>query len=125
MPLLTELPKADLRAAGDAIETLIEYRACLPPAELLIMLAGKFRDDIRDALGMPLPERASRGQDVRPLGELASGELDKLFRAVGVLVGRFTPWMDDPELIASLSGLHQVLSIQASERARLAEEVSA
>jgi hypothetical protein len=49
--MLTELPKADLRAAGDAIETLIEFRAYLPPAGPLVMLAGKFRDDIRDALG--------------------------------------------------------------------------
>lgn len=125
MRSLSELPIADLRAAGDAIETLLDFRACLPPAGTLVTLAGKFRDDIRDVLGMPLPERASRGQEVVPLDELTTEEFGKLSRAAGVLVGRFTPWMDDPELITGLSGLWETLSIQAAERAQLAEEVSA
>lgn len=95
MRLLSELPKADLRAAGDATETLIEFRAYLPPAGPLVVLAGKFRDDIRDVLGVPLPERAERGPEVRPLDELTSEEFGKLSKAVGALAGRFTPWMDD------------------------------
>lgn len=125
MRFLSELPKADLRAAGDAIETLIEFRAYLPPAGPLVTLAGKFRDDIRDELGLPLPERPSRGLEVKPLSELAEEEFGKLSKAVGMLVGRFTPWIDDPELIAGLSEMHQLLSVQAAERVQLAEEVSA
>ncbi len=95
-----------LRAAGDATETLIEFRDYLPPGELLVMLAGKFRDDIR------------------PLDELASEEFGRLVTAVGILVGRFTPFMGDPELITLLGGLRETLRAQSAERDRLQEEVT-
>ncbi len=121
---LTDLPIADLRVAGDAVETLIDFRAYLPPEGMLIMLAGKFRDDIRDALGMKRLEPAYRGGEIRSLGSLTTVALDQLAKAAGVLLGRFTPFIDDPELITLLSGLHETLRIQTSKRGQPREEVS-
>lgn len=125
MRQLTDLPIADLRVAGDAAETLIDFRAHLPPEGMLVMLAGKFRDDIRDALGMKRLEPAYRGTEVRPLGGLTGAALDRLAKAAGILLGRFTPFIDDPELITLLSGLHEMLCVQTAQRAQLREEVSA
>lgn len=119
MRSITELPIADLREAGDAAETLIELRAYLPPEELLVMLAGRFRDEIREALEMRRLKPACRGPEGKPLDELTSSEFERLVRAVDVLVNHFTPFMDDPELIPLLSGLHELLRIQSVERAQL------
>jgi hypothetical protein len=124
MRYLTDLPITDLRVAGDAAETLIDFRAYLPPEGMLVMLTGKFRDDIRDALGMKRLEPAYRGSEIRPLGSLTSAAFDRLAKAAGVLLGRFTPFIDDPELITLLSGLHEMLRIQTAKRGQPREEVS-
>ena len=127
MRYLTDLPIADLRTAGDAIETLIDFRAYTPPGHgFLITLAGKFRDDIRDVLEMPLLEHAYRGHEVKSLDDLAAEELDHLDKAVDVLVGRFTPFMDDPELVIQLGALHEHLRAETARReAVLREEATA
>ena len=127
MRYLTDLPIADLRTAGDAIETLIDFRAYTPPGYgFLITLAGKFRDDIRDVLEMPLLEHAYRGHEVKSLDNLAAEELDHLAKAVDVLVGRFTPFMDDPELVIQLGALHEHLRAETARReAVLREEATA
>lgn len=118
MRSLAELPIDDLRTAGDAIETVIEFRDYLPPAEMLVMLAGRFRDDIREMLAVPRLEPASRGTEVRSLDELENAELYRAAKAVGVLTGRFTPFMDDPELIALLSGLDALFRTHVADRTR-------
>jgi hypothetical protein len=122
---ITELPVAELRVAGDAIETLIDLRAYLPPGGMLIMLAGRWRDDIRDALEMkPLP-RAYRSDETKQLDELGAEQFGRLAGAVGILLDRFAPFMDDPELGRLLRVLRGLLNDQKAERARLAEEVKA
>jgi hypothetical protein len=120
MRSLTELPVDALQVAHDAAETVLRFRAYLPPGGLLVMLAGKFRDDIRDAREMePLP-RAYRGRDRLTLDELTSIELDTLAGAVGILLQRrFTDAMDDPELSAQLLGLSDALDEQKAERAQI------
>ena len=97
MPALSDLPLDHLRVAGDAIETVIEFRAYLPTDGMLIMLSGKFRDDIREELGVP-PNPASGGPERKRLEDLEDANLERLFGALVILDGRFTGYMDDPEL---------------------------
>jgi hypothetical protein len=125
MRYLTDLPIADLRAAGDATETLIEFCDYLSPDGMLVMLAGKFRDDIREILQVKRLERAYRGTEVKPLSDLSNEQYNRLALAVGVLVGRYTLWMDDPELVAFLHGLHELLRVETARRVQPREEVGA
>lgn len=105
--------------AGDAIETLIEFRAYLPPEEVQATVCGRFRDDIRELLGLPVPERAVRGDEEKLLPELDDEGFNRLLHAVGTLVGRFTPFMDDPELVIALNAFHILLRVEATRRSRL------
>jgi hypothetical protein len=98
MPTLSDLPMDHLRAAGDAIETVIDFRAYLPTDGMLIILAGRFRDDIREELGVPPLNPAGRGPERKPLDDLEDADLDRLFEALVILNGHFTRYMDDPEL---------------------------
>lgn len=72
MPKLNDRPIDidDIRAAGEAIETLVELRGYLPPSGDLMVLAGRLRDDVRELLGMPWLGRLPRAVDCGPLGEL-------------------------------------------------------
>ena len=124
-----DLPITDLRLAGDAVETLIEFRAYLPPDEKLVMFAGTFRDDIRELLGMPELAVAKRGAEVEPLSEMPNEDFTNLFQSVAVLIGKFTTWMDDPELVILLKTLHDLLRMEETRRdalkaAELKEEVT-
>jgi hypothetical protein len=121
MPSVTNLPLDDLRDAGDAVETLIEFRDHLPPGGMLLMLAGRFRDDLRELLGMPALGRVTRGPVRKTLGDLTDGGLDRLDRALGTLLGRYTRYVDDPELISLLGELHGAVSAKLAERGRVAE----
>ena len=97
MPSLTELSTAQLRDAGDAVETLIDFRGYLLPGGMLLMLAGKFRDDIRELLGMPPLERVSRGQERKKYDSMKDAEVDRLGKAVAILNSVFAPYMDDAD----------------------------
>jgi hypothetical protein len=120
MPSLSELSKAKLRDAGDAIETVIEFRDYLPPGGMLLMLAGRWRDDIRELLDMPPLERVSRGKHRKPLGSLEPEDLERLAQAVILLVGSLTGYMDDPELSSRLTDLLGTLAFE--QRARVVTE---
>jgi hypothetical protein len=120
MPAITELSTAELRDAGDAVETLIAFRDYLPPGGMLLMLAGKWRDDIRELLGMPPLERVSRGAERESLKALADAELDRLAGAVILLTDAFTRYMDDPELPRHLTDLLAVIVFE--RRARVGAE---
>lgn len=98
MRTIADLSKDNLRVAGDAIETMIEFRAYLPTDGMLVILSGKFRDDIREELGVPPLTPAGLGPERKRLDDLEDADLDRLFEAVLVLNGRFTGHMDDPEL---------------------------
>jgi hypothetical protein len=124
-----DLPMNDLRLAGDTIETVIDRRAYLPPDEKLVMFAGTFRDDIRELLGMPELAVAKRGAEVEPLSEMPNEDFTNLFQSVAVLIGKFTTWMDDPELVILLKTLHDLLRTEETRRdalkaAELKEEVT-
>ena len=124
-----DLPMNDLRLAGDTIETVIDRRAYLPPDAKLVMFAGSFRDDIRELLGMPDLGAARRGAEVEPLSEVSEEDFGNLRQAVAVLLGQFTKWMDDPDLVTLLKVLHELLAIDEARRdalkaAELKEEVT-
>ena len=102
MPSLTELSTAELRDAGDAAETLIEFAEYLPPGGMLLMLAGKFRDDIRELLRMPPLARVSRGLGRKTVDGLENAELGRLTKAVNTLLGHFEPHLQDPEMVRLL-----------------------
>ena len=103
MSSLTELSTAGLRDAGDAVETVIEFRDYLPADGMLLMLAGRWRDDIRELLGMPPLGPVKRGPKIKAIEGITDSDLDRLFEAALMLNGRFTGYMDDPELVRRLS----------------------
>jgi hypothetical protein len=124
---LSNFSDSDLREAHQAADTLASesYRPYLP-GRLLPLLLAKFRDDLAEALGMELPPLPQR-PPVRParLSELTSRELGIVLDAVGTLVARFTPSMDDPELPRLLGDLRDVLLVEQAERDGIARQLIA
>jgi hypothetical protein len=125
MRSLTELPADVLQVARDAADVLIRFREYLPPGGMLVMLAGRLRDDVREALEMePLP-RAYRGRERRSLDELTSVELDTVAGAASILLqARFMDCMDDPALAPLLRELNGALDEQKAERAQIRAEMA-
>jgi hypothetical protein len=123
-----ETASDELREAHDAADTLVseKFRSYLPTL-MLPMLLGRFRDDMAEALGLPLPELPQRSGSVRAarLDDLTSGELDALSGAVLALVTRFTALMDDPVLPKLLRDFRDALVIEKADRARIADELRA
>jgi hypothetical protein len=124
MPSLTELSTADLRDAGDAVETLIDFRDYLPPGGMLLMLAGKFRDDVRELLRMPPVGRVSRSRERKHFKSMEDADLDRLGKAVAILNSRFSPCMDDPELARLIGSVLGELAFEKAAR-RVLEEAKA
>jgi hypothetical protein len=124
MRSLTELHPDALQVAHDAAEALICKKAFLPPGGLLLMLLGRFRDDIREVLGngTALEDEGlpRRGREHCSLDELTSVELDTVHGAVMILLqDRFTAAMDDPALPKLLDEFQDKLSDQKTERAQI------
>jgi hypothetical protein len=109
MQSLSGLPIDDLRTAGSAIEDAIDFVAGFPGSGMLLMVATRFADDIREQLELPTMGRITPVPRP-PLAELPLEELSRLDRALGVLLGRFTGNMEDPELIAELAGVQAALA---------------
>ena len=125
MQSLTELDSDALKLARQSADTLMKFKAYLPPGGLLVMLLGKFRDDVLETLAVERDPLPKRGTERHPLDELTSVELDSVFGAVGILVGRFTAYMDDPALPDLLGQFHDALNEQKAERVRELEALDA
>ena len=80
------------------------------------MRAGRFRDDIRELLGMPELERVSRAPNRKPLAELEDADLLRLGNAVATLHSRFADYMDDPDLVWHLAGVLSAATFEAMAR---------
>jgi hypothetical protein len=117
MPAITQLSTDKLRIAGDSIETVIEFRDYLPQGGMLLMLAGRWRDDIRELLALPTLGRATHGPERKKLSTLDESDLYRLAEAVIVLVGEFKSSMDDPELHAQLTDFLGAIVIERNTRA--------
>jgi hypothetical protein len=125
MRTLTDLNTDKLRLARECAGTLMTFKAYLPPGGLLLMLTGKFRDDVLDALKTergPLPKR---GTEHHPLDELTSIELDTVAGSTGILLDQFAPYMDDPALPRLLRDYQADLNTQKAERAQIRTEIDA
>jgi hypothetical protein len=122
----SEMTADELLEAHRAAEVLAagKFRGYLP-GRMLPVLLGRFRDDVAEALGMPLPALPQRPGPVKTakLDDLTSSELDTLSGAVLVLVTRFTGFMDDPLLPKLLRELRDALMIEKADRARIAEQI--
>jgi hypothetical protein len=125
MRSLTDLPADALQVARDAAQALMRFKAYMPPGGLLLMLVSKFADDAGDALDIerePLPQR---GRERRSLDELTSVDLNTVAGAVGILLHRFTGYMDDPALPKLLREFRDGLEGQEAELAQLRAEIGA
>jgi hypothetical protein len=124
MHTLNELDRDRLTLARQCAGTLMTFKAYLPPGGLLLMLIGKFRDDVLDVLGLdrgPLPKR---GTERHSLDELTSAELDTVAGSTGILLDQFTPYMDDPALPRLLRDYQADLNTQKAERAQIRTEIA-
>jgi hypothetical protein len=125
MRSLTELPADELKVALEASETLVTFKAYLPPGGLLFLLLGRWRDDIREALGMEAEELPRRAREHKPLDELTSIEFGSVWGAVMILLqDRFTRVMDDPALPRLLDEFNDSLTAQKTEREQLHASMS-
>lgn len=122
-------PRADLReldtdALGVAlycVDNVLRFRS-YTPGSLLVMLLGKFRDDLRDAHGKDTLLPAQRGSQHLPIGELELSDLDSACESTGTLLDQFEPFMDDPELPELLKDFRDILILEKSERTTPREE---
>ena len=125
MRSLKDLHLDELEVALNAADALMEHRTFLPRGGLLLMLLSRFRDDIRDAIGMEAERHPGRGSVFRTLDELTSSELGTLAGAVDTLLEeRFTLVMDDPELSKLLREFQAKLNEQKTERAQLRASIA-
>lgn len=128
MRTFSELTKDQLTEAHDSADKLIseKYRSYLP-GRLLPLLLHRYRDDLAEALGMPLPELPHRAGPVRPvtLDDLTTAELNDLSAAVLALVTRYADTMGDPALPEFLRDFRDALVIEKAERAGIAAEMRA
>ena len=113
---LTELSRDDLRVVLAAVETLIEFRDYLPPGGMLLMLAGRFRDDIRELLGMATLGRVSRGPERKMLSAMDDADLARLSRAVVVLHPEYEDYIDDPEMVRLLAAVFGEVTVTVAGR---------
>jgi hypothetical protein len=124
MPSLTELSTEDLRDAGVAVETVIEFRDYLPPDRALLERAGKLRDDIRELLALPEAPRVSRSPERRMLRDMADADLDRLVKAVHTLLSRFEDYVEDAGMSRHLATVLSALGFELVART-MAEEAKA
>jgi hypothetical protein len=125
MRSLKDLDTDALKVALDASDSLMKHKAYLPPGGLLVMLLGRWRDEVGDALGMERGELPTRGKERRSLDELTSVELGTVSGAVAILLqSRFTAVMDDPELPKQLREFDGNLSTQTTEREELKASIA-
>jgi hypothetical protein len=113
-----------LKVALDAVEALLQFRA-FTPGPMLVMLLGRFRDDLREDYDIHRLEPVPRGTARLPLSELGSIELDTARGAVIILLqDRFTAEMTDPALPAMLEGFQEALKVAKTEQDRASAEMT-
>jgi hypothetical protein len=125
MHTLNELDQDKLNEARQCAGALIAFKAYMPPDGTLLMLIGKFRDDVKDLMEAERDPAPKRGTERHPLDELTSTELDTISGSAGILLNNFTPYMDDPLLPRLLRRYHADLSAQKAERAQIRAQTDA
>lgn len=124
MRSLTELQADALKEALHAADALMRFNTYLPRSGLLL-LASRFRDETREALGMQAVGHPSRGNVFSPLDDLTSTELDTIAGAVTILLQeRFTLVMNNPELPKLLREFEAELNDQKAERRQIQASIA-
>jgi hypothetical protein len=94
----------------------LRFRA-YTPGGLFVILLGKFRDDVRNALSMAIEEPVQRGSLRLALEKLDSIEIGTVAGAVMILQQpRFTRIMDDPMLPQMLEAFEEDVNQEKHER---------
>jgi hypothetical protein len=125
MRTLKDLDTDALKVALTACGTLMEHKAYMPRGGLLVMLLGRFRDDVREALDLETEDIPRRGKEHRPLDEMTSTELyEARGAATTLLQDRFTQHMDDPDLPKLLRAFRSDLSGQKTEREQIRASIA-
>ena len=125
MHSLTDLDQDKLTLARQCAGTLITFKAYLPPDGTLLMLIGKFRDDVLDVMAAERDPLPKRGTERHPLDKLTSIELDTLFGSTAILLDSLTPYMDDPALPRLLRQYHADLNAHKAERTKTGTQTDA
>ena len=120
----TELDADAFDLALYCVDNVLRFRS-YTPGSLLVMLLGKFRDDLRDAHGKDTLLPAQRGSQHLPIGDLELSDLDTACDSAGTLLGRFELFMDDPELPELLRDFRDILSAEKADRAKPSDEATA
>jgi hypothetical protein len=110
-----ELDGEALGVALHCADSVLRFRS-YTPGSLLVMLLGKFRDDLRDAHGKETLMPAQRGSQHLPIGELELSDLDTARDSAGTLLEQFGPFMDDPELPELLRDFRDILNAEKADR---------
>jgi len=125
MHSLNELDQDKLKLARQCAGTLITFKAYLPPDGTLLMLIGKFRDDVLDVMDADRDPIPKRGTERHPLDELTSIELDTISGSAGILLDSLIFYMDDPALPRLLRKYQADLNAQKAERAQIRAQIDA
>jgi hypothetical protein len=125
MHSLTELDQDKLNLARQCAGTLIVFKAYLPAGGTLLMLIGKFRDDVLDVMAAERDPSPQRGTERYPLDKLTPIALDTVSGAASILLDSFTPYMDDPLLPRLLRRYHADLNTLKAERTKTRTQTDA
>lgn len=113
---LTELDPTAVDLVMHSVDMIMRYRAYTPGGGMLVMLLGKFRDDVWESRHNTRLPPAGYGTQRLPLAELDLSQMDALIDSATTLIDRFGPFMDDPELSELLTDFRDDLKTEKTSR---------
>jgi hypothetical protein len=119
---LTELDRTAVDLVMHSVDMIMRYRAYTPGGGMLVILLGKFRDDVWETRHKTQLPRIGRGTQHLPLAELDLSQVDALIDSATALIDRFGPYMDDPALSGLLTEFRDALNFEKTERTKPREE---
>jgi hypothetical protein len=118
----TELDQDAFDLMMHSVDIIMRYRAYTPGGGLLVMLLGKFRDDVWESRHKTQLPRIGRGTQHLPLAELDLSQMDALIDSATILLDRFGSFMDDPELPELLTDFRDALKTEKTGQTPPREE---
>jgi hypothetical protein len=112
---LTELDRTAVDLVMHSVDLIMRYRAYTPGGGMLVLLLGKFRDDVWESRHKTQLPRIGRGTQHLPLAELDLSQMDALIDSATTLIDRFGPFMDDPALSELLTGFRDELNTERTK----------
>jgi hypothetical protein len=112
----TELDPAAVDLVMHSVDMIMRFRAYTPGGGMLVMLLGRFRDDVWETRHKTQLPPIGRGPQRLPLAELDLSELDALIDSATTLIDRFGLYMDDPELPELLTDFRDTVKAEKTGR---------